>query len=52
MDRDTRVQMALGSSGVPETFVIDGSGIIRHQHIGIINPGDLGEIVAAYEAAR
>ncbi|HEX8215005.1 MAG TPA: DsbE family thiol:disulfide interchange protein [Allosphingosinicella sp.] len=52
MDRDTRVQMALGSSGVPETFVVDGKGIIRHQHIGIINADDVNEIVAAYEAAR
>jgi cytochrome c biogenesis protein CcmG/thiol:disulfide interchange protein DsbE len=52
MDRDTRVQMALGSAGVPETFVVDGKGIIRHQHIGIINPDDVDEIVAAYEAAR
>lgn len=52
MDRDTRVQISLGSSGVPETFVVDGAGIIRHQHIGIINPDDVGELVAAYEAAR
>lgn len=52
MDRDTRVQMALGSSGVPETFVVDGQGIIRHQHIGIINPDDVNEIIAAYEAAK
>jgi len=52
MDRDTRVQMALGSSGVPETFVIDGKGTIRHQHIGIINPDDVDGIVAAYEASK
>jgi len=52
MDRDTRVQMSLGSSGVPETFVVDGKGIIRHQHIGIINPDDVPKIIAAYEAAR
>jgi len=52
LDRDTRVQISLGSSGVPETFVIDGHGIIRHQHIGVISPEDVGELVAAYEAAR
>lgn len=28
------VQVSIGSSGVPETFVVDGNGIIRHQHIG------------------
>lgn len=30
------VQLAIGSAGVPETFVIDGKGIIRYQHIGEI----------------
>jgi cytochrome c biogenesis protein CcmG/thiol:disulfide interchange protein DsbE len=30
------VQLAIGSSGVPETFVIDGHGVIRYQHIGDI----------------
>jgi cytochrome c biogenesis protein CcmG/thiol:disulfide interchange protein DsbE len=51
-DNDRRVQLELGSAGVPETFVIDGNGIIRHQHIGAINPQDVPAIVAAYEAAR
>ena len=51
-DVDRRVQLNLGSAGVPETFVIDGQGIIRHQHIGAINPQDVPAIVAAYEAAR
>ncbi len=51
-DRDSSVQLALGSSGVPETFVIDGNGIIRHQHIGDIRPENVTEIVQAYEAAR
>ena len=30
-----RCQLAIGSSGVPETFVIDGKGVIRYQHIGV-----------------
>lgn len=51
-DLDTRVQISLGSAGVPETFVVDGEGIIRHQHIGVINPEDVGRIVQAYEAAK
>jgi cytochrome c biogenesis protein CcmG/thiol:disulfide interchange protein DsbE len=37
-DDVSAVQLALGSSGVPETFVIDGTGVIRHQHIGDIRP--------------
>lgn len=32
----SEVQLALGSSGVPETFVIDGRGRIAYQHIGDI----------------
>ena len=32
----SQVQLAIGSSGVPETFVIDGEGRITHQHIGDI----------------
>lgn len=32
------VQLSLGSSGVPETYIIDGKGRIRHQHIGEIRP--------------
>ena len=51
-DTDRRVQMELGSAGVPETFVIDGDGIIRHQHIGAVMPQDVPAILAAYEAAR
>jgi cytochrome c biogenesis protein CcmG/thiol:disulfide interchange protein DsbE len=51
-DRDRRVQLTLGSVGVPETFIVDGRGIIRYQHIGPITDGDMPAIVAAYEAAQ
>jgi cytochrome c biogenesis protein CcmG, thiol:disulfide interchange protein DsbE len=51
-DPASRVQFALGSSGVPETFVVDGRGVIRHQHIGDIRPENVPEILAAYEAAK
>lgn len=40
-DDVSAVQLALGSSGVPETFVIDGKGTIRYQHIGEIRPEHL-----------
>jgi len=36
-----KLQIAIGSSGVPETFVIDGRGVIRYQHIGDIRPDDV-----------
>lgn len=52
-DDVSAVQLALGSSGVPETFVIDGRGIIRHQHIGEIRPEDVPLLLAKLaEAAR
>lgn len=51
-DPRSQVQFALGSSGVPETFLVDGAGIIRHQHIGEIRPEDVDGIVRAFEAAR
>lgn len=37
----SEVQFKIGSSGVPETFVIDGKGVIRHQHIGDIRERDV-----------
>jgi cytochrome c biogenesis protein CcmG/thiol:disulfide interchange protein DsbE len=51
-DVSSNVQFALGSSGVPETFVIDGKGIIRYQHIGEIRHEDMPQILAYYEAAK
>ncbi|WP_126172466.1 DsbE family thiol:disulfide interchange protein [Altericroceibacterium xinjiangense] len=40
-DDVSKVQLALGSSGVPETFVVDGQGIIRYQHIGELHDKDV-----------
>ena len=51
-DRDARVQLALGSSGVPESFVVDGHGGIRSQHVGDIRAEQVDEIAAAVERAR
>ncbi len=51
-DPESRSMIALGSSGVPESFVVDTSGIIRYQHIGAIGPQDLAHVLRAYEQAR
>ncbi len=40
-DDISAVQLSLGSSGVPETFVVDGQGVIRYQHIGDIRDSDV-----------
>ena len=45
-------QIALGSAGVPESFLIDGRGIIRHQHIGPIMPQDLATIMTEWDKLR
>jgi cytochrome c biogenesis protein CcmG/thiol:disulfide interchange protein DsbE len=51
-DPESRVQLAFGSAGVPETFVIDGRGIIVTQHIGPIEPDDVPALVRAVKEAR
>jgi len=50
-DDVSAVQLAIGSSGVPETFVIDGKGVIRYQHIGEIRPEQLPLIMAKLKEA-
>ena len=51
-DANSRVQLALGSSGVPETFVIDGQGIIRLQYVGEIREDDIPVIQQALADAK
>ena len=51
-DVDSRVQLELGSAGVPESFVIDGQGTIVLQHVGAIEAADVAKIIAAVRAAR
>jgi len=42
-DREGRVGIDYGVYGVPETFIIDKQGVIRHKHIGPITPQALRE---------
>ncbi|KLI63115.1 redoxin family protein [Aurantiacibacter marinus] len=44
-DDISEVQLAIGSSGVPETFVIAGDGTITYQHIGDIRPEHVPELL-------
>lgn len=46
LDEAGRAQLAFGSSGVPETFVVDGQGKIVHQHIGVIGEDDMRKLLA------
>jgi cytochrome c biogenesis protein CcmG/thiol:disulfide interchange protein DsbE len=50
-DDISAVQLSIGSSGVPETFVIDGQGVIRYQHIGDIRDSDVSVLLAKLREA-
>ena len=50
-DNISAIQLALGSSGLPETFVIDGQGIVRYQHIGDIREDDVPTLLAELRKA-
>lgn len=51
-DPQSKVQIDLGSSGVPESFIVDGKGVIRYQHIGPIDASEVPMILAKLEAAK
>ena len=43
MDQDGRIGIDFGVYGVPETFVVDKKGIIRHKHTGPMTKDDISE---------
>jgi cytochrome c biogenesis protein CcmG/thiol:disulfide interchange protein DsbE len=45
-DPHSEAQIALGSSGVPETFIVDGHGVIRRQYIGPLTKANIPALVA------
>ena len=45
VDADGRVGIDYGVYGVPETFLIDGRGVIRHKHIGPLTPQVLNDTI-------
>ena len=50
-DNVSAIQFQLGSSGVPESFVVDGRGVIRYQHIGEIRADQVPLILTEIERA-
>ncbi len=50
-DDVSAVQMAIGSSGAPETFIIDAQGVIRYQHIGEIRTEHVPMLLARLQEA-
>ena len=51
-DPQSLVQISLGSSGVPESFIVDGKGVIRYQHLGPIETSDIPLILTRLEQAK
>jgi cytochrome c biogenesis protein CcmG/thiol:disulfide interchange protein DsbE len=51
-DPQSNAQIALGSSGVPETFVIDGHGVIRRQYIGPLSKANVEGVLRELEELR
>lgn len=51
-DVDSSIQIAMGSSGVPETFVVNGKGVITYQHIGEIRKEDVPMLLAKLREAQ
>lgn len=53
MDRDGRTGIDFGVYGVPETFIVDGQGMIRYKHIGPLTAESIaGEMAREIEKAR
>lgn len=51
-DRDGRTTIDWGGYGVPETFVVDGTGKIRYKVIGQISPAILEHLNVEIEKAK
>jgi cytochrome c biogenesis protein CcmG/thiol:disulfide interchange protein DsbE len=51
-DSEMAVQLKLGSSGVPETYVIAADGTILFQHIGVIRTADVPMLIEKLKAAK
>ncbi len=50
-DSEMAVQLKLGSSGVPETYIIAGDGTILYQHIGDIRQEHVPMLIEKLKAA-
>ena len=51
-DSEMAVQLKLGSSGVPETYIISGDGTILFQHIGDIRAEHVPMLIDKLKAAQ
>lgn len=52
IDPQSDVQISLGSSGVPETFIVDGHGVIRRQYIGALTEANIPGVIQQLRDAQ
>ena len=52
LDPTMGAKAMLGASGVPQTYVVDGTGRIRHVHVGDIRAENVAEILKAVAEAK
>ncbi len=52
MDKSGQLQLALGATGVPESYIVDSKGRIVYQHIGDIRADQVADIVRRVKAAK
>lgn len=52
VDGNGRIAIDFGVYGVPETFVVDGQGIIRYKHVGPLSEDNLGRLRKAMTEAQ
>jgi cytochrome c biogenesis protein CcmG/thiol:disulfide interchange protein DsbE len=51
IDQGSAVAIAFGVYGVPETYLLDGQGVIRHKITGPVVPQELDRMLAALAGA-
>lgn len=51
-DANGRTSIDWGVYGVPETFVVNGQGVITYKHVGPISADSYPEVLAAIDKAR
>jgi cytochrome c biogenesis protein CcmG/thiol:disulfide interchange protein DsbE len=52
LDPEGKGGLDFGLTGVPETFVIDGKGVVVKQHVGDIRDDDVAALAEAWRDAR
>jgi len=51
VDRDGRVGIDWGITGVPETFVVDGTGHVIHRIVGPLLPSDMKDVLEMVQSS-